>query len=171
MKKNKCLLALGLAALLGGCATAPKMSKAPAATDNGMKAQLAAFATLGGASLTDNGLKLVVLSDSLFKKGSSYLNADGVQKIDALAAVLLKYPGDSATVVVYTDSSGTDAKNLKISQRRADHIKKELVKQGLSLDRLMVEGKGSADPVAANDTENGRAQNRRAEFDIVEAKS
>lgn len=163
--------ALGLAAALAGCATAPKMSKSPAQGPNGMKIQMADFTTLGNASLTGAGLQLVVPSDGLFKKGSSHLAADGIQKIDGLAAALSKHPGDSITVVVYTDNSGTDAKNLKLSQHRADHIKKELVKQGLSVDRVMVEGKGSADPVAANDTEADRAQNRRAEFDIVSSRS
>gem|GEM_PF-1880311 len=171
MKNINCLLAMGMAVVLGGCATAPQMTKSPAPSSNAMKTQMAEFSTLGGVSMSDSSLKLVVPGDSLFKKGSSSLTADGIRKIADLAVVLSKHPDDSVTVAVYTDSSGTDAKNLKLSQRRADRIKKELVKQGLSADRVMVEGKGSSDPVAANDTEDGRARNRRAEFDVVAAKS
>ena len=167
MKNYRWMWILGLSAVLTGCATAPKMAKSPAQGRHTMKAQLADFAILGGASLDEAGVKLVVPSDSLFKKGSSFLSKDGVQKVDALAATLSKYSADSVTVIVYTDNTGTDAKNLKISQHRADRIKRELVKQGISVDRVTVVGKGDVNPVAANDTDNGRSQNRRAEFDIA----
>lgn len=169
MKNYQWLWVFALPVLWGGCATAGHVAKSTAPS-NAMKAQLNDFAILGGASLTANGLKLVVSGDSLFKKGSSSLSKDGVAKVDALAATLSKYPKDSVTAMVYTDSTGTDAKNLKVSQRRADHIKKELVKKGIPVDLVTVMGKGDADPVAGNDTEDGRAQNRRAEFDIASSK-
>ena len=168
MNKNWLAIGLGFSLILGGCATTSKMSKAPM-SNNKMRAQLPDFAALGGASLDKAGVKLVVAGDDLFKAGHSYLSTDGAQKIDAVAAVLSKHPGDSVTVAVYTDNTGTDAKNLKVSQRRADHIKKELVKKGVSQDRITAMGKGDADPVAANDTDNGRAQNRRAVFSIAMA--
>lgn len=167
MKKIWLTIALGFSVILDGCATTHSASKTLETAPNKMQAQLPDFSGLGQASLVDTGLKLEVAGDSLFKVGHTYLSQEGGQKIDALASVLSKYPGDSVTVVVYTDNSGTDAKNLKASQRRADRIKKELLKQGISVDRVTAMGKGDAEPVAVNDTEEGRAQNRRAEFDIT----
>jgi outer membrane protein OmpA-like peptidoglycan-associated protein len=167
MKSNWSLMMVGLAVVLAGCSTTRSVNRTPEPPTNRLQAQLPDFSTIGQASLSDTGLKLVVAGDSLFKPGHTFLSDDGVNKINALAAILSKYPGDSVTVVVYTDNSGTDAKNLKVSKRRADRIQKELVKQGISVDRVTTMGKGDVAPVAANDTEEGRAQNRRAEFDIA----
>jgi outer membrane protein OmpA-like peptidoglycan-associated protein len=167
MKSYWLIAVLGLPGILVGCATAPKVSKLPQTMPNKMETQMPDFSTLGRATLTEKGLKLTLSGDDLFDIGHSYLSRKGIQKIDVLAAVLLKYPGDSVLVKVYTDSTGTDAKNLKISQRRADHIQKELVKQGVSVDQITIIGKGDVEPIAGNDTNEGRAQNRRAEFDIA----
>ncbi len=167
MKKNWSWMWFGLSVALAGCGTTRSVTKAPAVPPNKMQAQLPDFSALGQASLANGEVQLAVAGDSLFKPGHTYLNQEGVKTIDALAAVLGKYPADSVTVAVYTDNSGGDAENLKVSQRRADHIKKELVKQGVSVDRITALGKGDVDPVGDNTTEAGRAQNRRAEFQVT----
>lgn len=64
----------------------------------------------------------------------------------------------------FTDSIGSEAYNLKLSQRRADAVRDFLVKKGVSASRLTTKGFGKADPVASNDTPEGRAQNRRVEL-------
>ncbi len=167
MKRNWSWMWFSLSLALAGCGTTRSVTKAPAAPPNKMQAQLGDFSALGQASLSNDGLQLVVAGDGLFKSGHTYLSHVGAKTVDALAAVLGKYPADSVTVTVYTDNSGGDAENLKVSQRRADHIKKELVKQGVSVDHVTALGKGDADPVVDNTTEEGRAQNRRAKFLIT----
>ncbi len=78
----------------------------------------------------------------------------------------------SKTLVVeiagHTDHSGNDADNIRLSQRRADAIKAYLVKRGISADRIIAKGYGEHDPHASNDTEEGRAKNRRTEIKVLE---
>lgn len=167
MKRNWSLILLSLSVGLVGCGTTHGVTKATAAPPNKMRSQFADFSGLGNATLTDSGLKLVVSSDSLFKPGHTALDADGLKTVGSLAAVLGKHPTDSVTVAVYTDNGGGDAANLKVSKRRADRIKKELVKKGVSLDHVTAMGEGDADPIGDNTKDAGRAQNRRVEFDFM----
>ena len=67
----------------------------------------------------------------------------------------------------YTDNTGKAASNLKLSQDRANSVRVELEKMGISKDRLEAEGYGQAHPVASNDTEEGRAQNRRISIRVT----
>jgi len=68
------------------------------------------------------------------------------------------------TIEGHTDSSGSDAHNLDLSQRRAESVKASLVAGGIAADRLLTRGFGESKPVADNVTELGRAQNRRVEL-------
>jgi outer membrane protein OmpA-like peptidoglycan-associated protein len=75
------------------------------------------------------------------------------------------YPNTKVQVVGYTDDRGTDKYNLKLSQRRADAVKKYLVDNGhVKAENITSEGKGKADPVGDNKTEKGRFENRRVEI-------
>ena len=68
-------------------------------------------------------------------------------------------------IVGHTDSDGSEDANLKLSQQRADAVKKALSSvYGISEDRLVTEGKGETSPVSENTTSDGKAQNRRVEF-------
>ncbi len=69
----------------------------------------------------------------------------------------------------YTDNVGTDADNLKLSQARAESVRNYLVKKGIAGDRVQAKGYGSADPVASNDTPDGKQQNRRTEIHILKS--
>jgi len=82
-------------------------------------------------------------------------------------AFIKKYPGAQVSLVGYTDSKGSDEYNLKLSERRAEAVKDYLVKHGVEASRIQTSGKGKADPVASNDTEKGRFQNRRVEVLIL----
>jgi OmpA-OmpF porin, OOP family len=66
----------------------------------------------------------------------------------------------------YTDNTGDAAANLQLSQHRADAVKAALVQSGVSADMVVAKGYGSANPVARNDTAEGRFQNRRIEYKI-----
>jgi len=67
----------------------------------------------------------------------------------------------------HTDSVGSDAYNQRLSERRAQAVKDRLVSKGIDADRLATRGLGKSDPVASNATPEGRAQNRRVEFNVV----
>ncbi len=68
----------------------------------------------------------------------------------------------------HTDAIGTDAYNMKLSQRRANSVREYLIKQGVSADRLEAVGYGKSRPIAPNNTAAGRAKNRRVEFNVIE---
>ncbi len=78
-----------------------------------------------------------------------------------------KYPGSKISLVGYTDSIGSDAYNLRLSEKRADAVKAYLVKHGVDGARIQTSGRGKADPVGDNATEKGRFENRRVEVLIL----
>lgn len=80
----------------------------------------------------------------------------------------MNYNGYDVTIVGHTDSKGTEAYNMGLGQRRADSVKAKLLEFGLASERILgTESRGESEPVATNDTEEGRAQNRRIEFHFV----
>jgi OOP family OmpA-OmpF porin len=82
-----------------------------------------------------------------------------------------QYPQTTTTVEGYTDSVGSEAYNQQLSQRRADAVRQVMVDEyGVAADRVSAVGEGESDPVASNDTAEGRALNRRVEAS-VEAQS
>ena len=73
------------------------------------------------------------------------------------------------TITGYTDSKGSEKYNIALSQRRAEAVRDKLIEFGLEADRIVgLVAMGEADPVATNDTEEGRLQNRRVEFKLVQ---
>jgi len=84
-----------------------------------------------------------------------------------VATVIRSKPDMSVRVEGHTDDVGRDKKNMDLSQRRAESVKKFLIDEGVAADRLTAEGLGETKPIADNKTEEGRAENRRVEFHIV----
>ncbi len=98
-----------------------------------------------------------------FGGGSARLSNIAKAKLDDVALRMKQDPSAQALVIGYTDSRGSDAANQKMSERRAEAVKTYLVQRhGIDASRIQTEGRGSAEPVASNDTAAGRAQNRRA---------
>jgi peptidoglycan-binding protein ArfA len=95
--------------------------------------------------------------------GFSLTPADA-QILTQVANKLKACPNAHATVNGYTDDSGTEAVNIPLSEKRAQAVANFLVAQGVTGDHLTVRGLGSINPVAANDTADGRAKNRRVEI-------
>lgn len=163
MKGLSLAAVIGLALIWGGCAHRGMVKSSSSSTQS---AQMRAFVDFGDVVKTNSGLRITLSADTLFRKHSHHLSKDGLAKLDSIAAVLLKYPNDQVAVNGYTDNVGTDMKNVKFSQRRADSVKAELVKQGVAKANVSAVGNGPAEPVGDNTTENGRMQNRRIVLEI-----
>ncbi|GAB3999376.1 hypothetical protein GCM10028807_49430 [Spirosoma daeguense] len=97
----------------------------------------------------------------LFDTGKATLRPESQEQLTNIAAILKEYPAVNIKLGGYTDNTGSAAINKKLSQDRADMVLGELVKLGIDKSRLEAEGYGPEHPVASNDTEAGRAENRR----------
>jgi outer membrane protein OmpA-like peptidoglycan-associated protein len=106
-------------------------------------------------------------SDVLFPVGSSALSDVGRGKIREIAQVLTQYPDSDVFVRGYTSSEGEDQMNFELSQRRAEVVRNELIADGVDAARVDARGMGESNPIATNDTEPGRIQNRRVEINVV----
>jgi OOP family OmpA-OmpF porin len=100
----------------------------------------------------------------LFDFDKAELKSGAFPILDEGVTVLENNPGLNIEIQGYTDSTGAEDYNLKLSQKRADSVMAFLVNRGIDPGRLSAKGYGSANPVAANDTAEGRAKNRRVEF-------
>jgi outer membrane protein OmpA-like peptidoglycan-associated protein len=98
---------------------------------------------------------------------SSSLQPQFYPVLDNLARTLSEYNQTIIEVAGHTDSTGSDAYNQTLSVRRADAVGNYLMSRGLVRDRFIVTGAGESRPIASNDTEAGRAQNRRVELTLV----
>jgi outer membrane protein OmpA-like peptidoglycan-associated protein len=124
--------------------------------------------TVAGATVTRVGEGLVVTFDSclLFDFDSDQLRAESKKNLDNLASSLKNFGDSKLLLVGHTDAQGTDAYNLDLSRRRAASVASYLESRGVSGARVEVTGRGETEPIASNDTELGRAQNRRVEVAI-----
>ena len=104
-----------------------------------------------------------------FDFNSSTIRPDSRPVLDQAATLLKANPGVQVLVEGYTDSIGSDEYNQALSLRRAEAVYRYLVNHGVDPERLTVEGFGKRSPVASNDTEAGRAQNRRVELHPVQS--
>jgi outer membrane protein OmpA-like peptidoglycan-associated protein len=112
------------------------------------------------------GLQVTFASGLLFDTDSDVLQAAARSNLATLASNLGKYPDTDLLIVGHTDNVGTDAYNMALSERRAQAVVNYLVSQGVSRARLRPTGRGESEPVATNDSDAGRQQNRRVEIAI-----
>ncbi len=106
-------------------------------------------------------------ASALFDFDKAVLKPAGKAALDALVADASKVNVETIIAVGHTDASGSDRYNQGLSVRRVEAVKAYLVSQGVAADRIKTEGKGEAQPVASNQTREGRAQNRRVEVEVV----
>jgi outer membrane protein OmpA-like peptidoglycan-associated protein len=121
-----------------------------------------------GATITrvGEGIAVTFASGILFPFNSTEILPDGRTNLQQLASSLEKYPNSDILIVGHTDSVGTDAYNNDLSQRRALAAQSYLQSLGVPASRLQATGRGESEPIQSNDTEAGRAQNRRVEIAI-----
>lgn len=121
------------------------------------------------------GSKKVVDKDSwfnfdklLFETGKSVLKSESQNQLKNVADILTTFPKVKIKIGGYTDNTGNAAANLKLSADRASTVKEALIALGVDATRVESEGYGDQHPVASNDTEEGKAQNRRIAISVRE---
>lgn len=112
------------------------------------------------------GIQITFDSGILFGFDSAELRPEARENLTTLAQSLQEYPQTDVMVIGHTDSKGSDAYNQGLSERRAGSAADFLKTRGISADRITMLGKGESEPIADNETEAGRAQNRRVEIAI-----
>jgi len=119
------------------------------------------------AKQTDRGA-VITLGNILFEYNKSALLPGGFLAIDKLSEFLKKYPTRNLIIEGHTDSRGSDRYNLGLSLQRATSVLNALLERGITNDRMTTKGHGKQYPVAGNETEAGRQQNRRVEVIILD---
>ena len=119
----------------------------------------------------ENLLQLDIPSDISFRVNSAAILPNFQPILDRFAQTLVANPATTVQIIGHTDSTGTDAINNPLSVNRAASARDYLVARGVQVSRIMIDGRGSRDPIADNSTPAGRAQNRRVEIYVGQAAS
>lgn len=116
----------------------------------------------------DNRLKLNIPSDISFDSGKSNIKPNLQPILDSFATSLNNNPNTVVTIIGHTDNTGSDAINNPLSVNRASSTRDYLVGRGVAINRIQIDGRGSREPIATNDTPANRAINRRVEIFVSE---
>ena len=116
----------------------------------------------------DNRLKLDIPSDISFAVGRADIQPNFRSVLDTFATGLVNNPASNVTVIGHTDSTGSDAVNNPLSLNRAASVRDYLASRSVSSSRVAIDGRGSREPIAANDTTANKAKNRRVEIFVAE---
>jgi len=153
----------GIGSVVGGTAGA--------IIGNKMDKQAKELAEIEGAQVEKinegEAIKVTFESGILFATNSSTLNEVSRESLDKFAESLKNNPDTDIKIYGHTDSTGNDAINNPLSERRAESVYNYLLAKGISGTRMEAKGFGSTQPIADNSTEMGRAQNRRVEVYIL----
>lgn len=112
----------------------------------------------------DNQLMLNIPSDVSFDTGSATIKPPMRAVLDPFAASLIDDPHAQIRIIGHTDSTGSDAVNGPLSVQRAQNVRDYLSGRGVTVTRVVTEGRGEMEPIADNNTDAGRAKNRRVEI-------
>lgn len=116
----------------------------------------------------DNRLKLDIPSDISFAVGRADIQPNFRTILDTFATGLANNPASNVTIIGHTDSTGTDAVNNPLSLNRAASVRDYLSARSVAASRITIEGRGSREPLVANDTAANKAKNRRVEIFVAE---
>ncbi len=115
---------------------------------------------------TENGIVTKLKGDVLFDTGAAVIKPEAADRLGKLADIIKKYPEDKITVVGHTDNTGSNGLNQNLSESRAQAVRVLMLDKGVPADSIAIVGLGEAQPVADNDSADGRALNRRVEMKI-----
>lgn len=161
-KSNNAALGAILGAVAGGAVGAVIGNKMDKQAEE-MEAALGNTATV---ERVGEGIKLTFDSQLLFDFGKATVMQSNKDDLQKLAATLREYPETELLIVGHTDDVGSDSFNKTLSRKRATAVSDELSDAGISNSRMNTTGMGESQPAVTNDTEAGRAQNRRVEIAI-----
>jgi len=116
----------------------------------------------------DNRLKLDIPSDISFAVGRADIQSNFRTILDTFASGLVTNSASNVTVIGHTDSTGSDAVNNPLSLNRAASVRDYLSSRGVASSRVAIDGRGSREPIAANDTAANKTKNRRVEIFVAE---
>lgn len=108
----------------------------------------------------------VTLKNIFFENGKSYILPESFSELNKLAQYLIRNPSMQVQINGHSDNSGSRLKNQKLSEQRAREVFEYLIKKGTQ-NKMYFKGYGSSVPIASNETDEGKAKNRRVEFEIV----
>lgn len=159
-RRKRALIGAGVGALAGG-AVGQYMDR--------QEAKLRAQLQGSGVSVTRSGDNIVLNmpGNITFNTGSADLNANFFNVLDSVAIVLKEFDKTIIDVAGHTDSVGSEESNRVLSERRAGTVGHYLYGKGVRDERIETRGLGEAQPVAPNDSANGRQQNRRVELTLT----
>jgi len=163
-RRQHAMIGAGVGALAGGSIGAYQDRQEAA-----LRSQLAGT----GVDVVRQGdnITLNMPGNITFAFDSSNLQPQFNSVLDNVASTLTQYNQTVIEVAGHTDSVGTDAYNQQLSERRANSVASYLSSRGVAQQRMIVVGAGETHPIASNDTDAGRAQNRRVEITIVPVRS
>ncbi|MFW5889766.1 MAG: OmpA family protein [Marinilabiliaceae bacterium] len=110
----------------------------------------------------------IVAENILFATGKATLRSESYQELDRLVKLLKENPSVKIEVAGHTDNTGSASLNKRLSKERALSVKRYLETKGIGSGRIEYEGYGPDEPIAPNNTSEGRAQNRRVEIEVIE---
>ena len=112
----------------------------------------------------------IVLGQGLFASGQASLSPPTRDEVGRIAAVLQQFPDQQIVVEGHTDAVGSEVTNQRLSEQRSEAVRAALIASGVNPGRITAIGYGESQPIATNETAEGRAQNRRVEIVIVGAR-
>ena len=146
----------------------PTQASMPADKSPDQKAEEAGSKAPGKAAVVLSASEEEVLQQKVsFALGSTALSAQARAELDQVAELLAKHPDLQLLVVGHSCNIGVESVNTAISLQRAQVARELLQQKGIAPNRIMIEGRSFREPIASNDTETGREQNRRVEFVVI----
>lgn len=159
-RRKRALIGAGVGALAGGAAGV-YMDR--------QEARLRQQLQNTGVSVTREGERIVLNmpSNITFQTNSADINSGFFDVLNSVGQVLKEYNKTLINITGHTDSTGSDAYNQTLSQQRAASVAQYLISQGVDPTRVAAQGMGESQPIASNDTTQGRQQNRRVELELA----